>query len=100
MNVCISIRKRCLRDYNEFDCIVEVRSNLEAEVLNSIFCFFFSKAEYGGISSIFDKTLELIRNTLFNRVFLIKSRSRLTTSRGLLVLDKVHSEEFVCKLAS
>ena len=89
---------------NEFDRIVEVRSKLEAEVLNSFSVSSSARPatkliKCEGISSIFDKTLELIRNTLFNSVS-DQTRSWLTTSRGLLILDKVHSEEFVSKLAS
>ena len=99
--VCINIWKWCLCDYNVLDCsncLVEVKntkedktSNIKSkeivtqkiiEVLYS-FCFFFceaTKLKYGGIPSIFDKTLELIRklcpnyngSSLLQEGFLIK----------------------------
>ena len=72
INVYISIRKRCLRDYNKFDCIVEVGGKVEAEVLNLFSVSSSTRPatkfiNYGGISSIFYKSIDLIRNTFYSQ---------------------------------
>ena len=67
-----TIRKRCLRDYNKFDCIVEVGGKVEAEVLNLFSVSSSTRPAtkfiiYGGISSIFYESIDLIRNTFYSQ---------------------------------